>query len=195
MVRYLVPLGIFLVLSIFLYVGLGLNPREVPSPFINKPAPDFQLQKLDAMNEFFSNKDMQGKVWLLNVWASWCVACRQEHPLLVEMARRGEVPIYGLNYKDLPTDAKRWLQQHGNPYILSAVDYEGKVGIDYGVYGVPETFIIDKQGVIRHKVIGPISVPELKNCVMPVVNELKKRDQMDDASLALLAEVRKSCSS
>lgn len=195
MVRYLVPLGIFVVLSIFLFIGLGLNPREVPSPFINKPAPDFQLQKLDAMNEVFSNKDMQGKVWLLNVWASWCVACRQEHPLLVEMSRRGDVPIYGLNYKDAPTDARRWLQQHGNPYILSAVDYEGKVGIDYGVYGVPETFIIDKQGVIRHKVIGPISVPELKNCVMPVVNELRKRDQMDDAALALLAEVRKSCSS
>ena len=96
MVRYLVPLGIFIVLSIFLYIGLGLNPREVPSPFINKPAPDFQLQKLDAMNEMFSNKDMLGKVWLLNVWASWCVACRQEHPLLVEMSRRGDVPIYGL---------------------------------------------------------------------------------------------------
>jgi len=195
MVRYLVPLIIFIVLSWFLYVGLDLDPGEVPSPFINKPAPDFQLQKLDAMNELFSNKDMKGKVWLLNVWASWCVACRQEHPLLVEMSRRGDVPIYGLNYKDAPTDARRWLQQHGNPYILSAVDYEGKVGIDYGVYGVPETFIIDKQGVIRHKVIGPISVPELKNCVMPVVNELNKREQMDDAALALLAEVRKSCSS
>lgn len=195
MVRYLVPLIIFVVLSVFLYIGLSLNPREVPSPFINKPAPDFQLQNLHEMNELFSNNDMKGQVWLLNVWASWCVACRQEHPILVEMARRGEVPLYGLNYKDAPTQAKRWLEEHGNPYKLSVVDYEGKVGIDYGVYGVPETFIIDKQGVIRHKVIGPISVPELQNCVMPVVNELKKRDQMDDAALALLAGVKESCSS
>ena len=195
MVRYLVPLIIFIVLAGFLYAGLSLKPREVPSPFINKPAPEFQLQKLNSMNELFSNKDMMGKVWLLNVWASWCVACRQEHPVLVEMARRGEVPIYGLNYKDAPTNARRWLEQHGDPYVLSAVDYQGKVGIDYGVYGVPETFIIDKQGVIRHKVIGPISYQELQKCVMPVVNELNKRDQMDDASLALLSKVRESCSS
>jgi len=195
MVRYLVPLVIFIVLAGFLYVGLGLNPREVPSPFINKPAPDFQLQKLDAMNELFSNKDMLGKVWLLNVWASWCVACRQEHPILVEMARRGDVPIYGLNYKDAPTNARRWLEEHGNPYVLSAVDYQGNVGIDYGVYGVPETFIIDKQGIIRHKVIGPVSYPELQKCIMPVVNELNKRDQMDAAALALLSKVRESCSS
>jgi len=195
MVRYLVPLIIFIVLAGFLFVGLNLNPREVPSPFINKPAPDFQLQKLDAMNELFSNKDMQGKVWLLNVWASWCVACRQEHPVLVDMSRRGEVPIYGLNYKDAPNNAKRWLSEHGDPYVLSAVDYQGKVGIDYGVYGVPETFIIDKQGVIRHKVIGPISYKELKDCVMPVVNELNKHDQIDQASQAVLSEVRKQCSS
>lgn len=195
MVRYMVPLIIFIVLAGFLYTGLSLKPREVPSPFINKPAPEFQLQNLHSMNELFSNNDMKGKVWLLNVWASWCVACRQEHPVLIEMARRDEVPIYGLNYKDAPTNARRWLDQHGDPYKLSAVDYEGKVGIDYGVYGVPETFIIDKQGVIRHKVIGPVSVQELQNCVMPVVNELKKRDQLDAAALALLGEVRKSCSS
>jgi len=195
MVRYLVPLIIFIVLAGFLFVGLNLNPREVPSPFINKPAPDFQLQKLDAMNELFSNKDMQGKVWLLNVWASWCVACRQEHPVLVDMSRRGEVPIYGLNYKDSPNNAKRWLSEHGDPYVVSPVDYQGKVGIDYGVYGVPETFIIDKQGVIRHKVIGPISYKELKDCVMPVVNELNKHDQIDQASQAVLSEVRKQCSS
>ena len=195
MVRDMVPLIIFIIVAGFLYVGLGLKPREVPSPFINKPAPDFQLQNLHSMNELFSNNDMKGKVWLLNVWASWCVACRQEHPVLIEMARRGEVPLYGLNYKDAPTQARRWLEQHGDPYKLSVVDYEGKVGIDYGVYGVPETFIIDKQGFVRHKVIGPVSVPELQNCVMPVVYELKKRDQLDEAALALLNEVKKSCSS
>ncbi|MGD8559186.1 MAG: DsbE family thiol:disulfide interchange protein [Gammaproteobacteria bacterium] len=195
MVRYLVPLIIFVVLAGFLYVGLELKPREVPSPFINKPAPAFQLQKLDSMNEFFAKDDMLGKVWLLNVWASWCVACRQEHPVLVEMARQDKVPIYGLNYKDAPTNARRWLQQHGNPYKLSAVDYEGKVGIDYGVYGVPETFIIDKEGVIRHKVIGPITYQELQQCVMPLVKELQKREKMDQGALALLSELRESCSS
>ena len=132
---------------------------------------------------------MLGKVWLLNVWASWCVACRQEHPVLVDMARQGKVPLYGLNYKDAPTNAKRWLNEHGNPYELSAVDFQGNV------YGVPETFVIDKQGVVRHKVIGPISYKELNDCVMPVVDELNKREQIDPAALAVLSEVRKACSS
>ena len=175
-IRFLLPLIIFIVVAGFLYKGLSLNPREVPSPFINKPAPDFSLQKLDNMSEQFSNKDMLGKVWLLNVWASWCVACRQEHPLLVQMARRGDVPIYGLNYKDAPTQARQWLKQHGDPYVLSAVDYQGNVGIDYGVYGVPETFVIDKRGIIRHKVIGPISFNVLNECVMPLVKVLEQED-------------------
>lgn len=175
-IRFLIPLIIFIVVAGFLYKGLSLNPREVPSPFINKPAPDFSLQKLDNMSEQFSNKDMLGKVWLLNVWASWCVACRQEHPLLVQMARRGTVPIYGLNYKDAPTQARQWLKQHGDPYVLSAVDYQGNVGIDYGVYGVPETFVIDKRGIIRHKVIGPVSFNILNECVMPLVKVLEQED-------------------
>ncbi len=174
--RFLLPLIIFIVVAAFLYKGLSLNPREVPSPLINKPAPDFSLQKLDNMSEQFSNKDMLGKVWLLNVWASWCVACRQEHPLLVQMARRGEIPIYGLNYKDAPAQARQWLKQHGNPYELSAVDYQGNVGIDYGVYGVPETFVIDKRGIIRHKVIGPITNGILSECVMPLVKILEQED-------------------
>lgn len=173
MLKYLAPLAIFLVLAGFLYKGLSLKPHEVPSPFINKPAPDFALQKLDDMSTKFSNKEMLGKVWLLNVWASWCVACRAEHPLLVQMAREGTIPVYGLNYKDLPSNAKAWLDEHGDPYVLSAVDYEGKVGIDYGVYGVPETFIIDKKGVIRHKVIGPLTADELQNKVAPLVKELE----------------------
>lgn len=173
MVRYLVPLIVFIVVAGFLYIGLGLNPREVPSPFIDKPAPDFTLQKLQSPAESFSNKDMLGKVWLLNVWASWCVACRSENPLMVQFSRANIVPIYGLNYKDAPTDAKNWLQQLGNPFIANAVDYKGDVGINYGVYGVPETFIIDKQGVIRHKVIGPITPEILDNCVVPLVRKLQ----------------------
>jgi cytochrome c biogenesis protein CcmG/thiol:disulfide interchange protein DsbE len=133
---------------------------------------------------------MQGKVWMLNVWASWCVACRQEHPLLVRMARTREIPVYGLNYKDAPSQARAWLEQHGDPYVLSIVDYEGKVGIDYGVYGVPESFIIDKQGVIRHKITGPLTPTELQKCVMPIFNELNKTET---ANVAVLSELRKQC--
>lgn len=174
MARYLVPLGVFVALVVFLAIGLGLNPREVPSPFINKPAPDFKLSQLHDFQQTFAPADMKGKVWLLNVWASWCVACRAEHPLLVEMARRGDINLFGLNYKDKPSDAKQWLQQHGNPYKLSAVDFDGRVGIDYGVYGVPETFVIDKQGVIRHKVIGPITREELQNKLLPMIKNLEQ---------------------
>jgi len=173
MVRFLVPLVIFIILVGFLWVGLSLNPREVPSPFIDKPAPDFSLQELHNPQLTFSNKDMLGKVWMLNVWASWCVACRQEHPLLVQLARSNIVLIYGLNYKDAPSEAKRWLVDGGDPYIKSVMDYEGRVGIDYGVYGVPETFVIDKQGIIRHKVIGPLTVKELEEVVLPLVKELE----------------------
>ncbi|HEC19921.1 MAG TPA: DsbE family thiol:disulfide interchange protein [Gammaproteobacteria bacterium] len=174
MLRYIVPLVVFLGVAGFLLKGLDLNPREVPSPFIDKPAPDFTLQKLLTPEVQFSNKDMLGKVWLLNVFASWCVACRSEHPLLVQLSRANLVPIYGLNYKDAPSDAKNWLQQLGNPYTASLIDYDGKVGIDYGVYGVPETFVIDKQGVIRHKVIGPVTPAALDNCVLPLVKKLQE---------------------
>lgn len=173
MLRYIVPLVVFLAVAAFLLKGLNLNPHEVPSPFINKPAPAFSLQKLHEPESRFASKDMLGKVWLLNVWASWCVACRSEHPLMVQLSRANLMPIYGLNYKDAPSDAKRWLDQLGNPYIESMVDYEGKVGIDYGVYGVPETFVIDKQGIIRHKVIGPITPAILDNCVLPLVKKLQ----------------------
>lgn len=171
--KYYMPLALVLVVAGFLYKGLSLKPHEIPSPFINKPAPDFNLQQLYSMEEHFSNKDMLGKVWLLNVWASWCVACRQEHPLLVQISRSKEIPLYGLNYKDAPTDARRLLDQHGNPYVVSIVDYDGKVGIDYGVYGVPETFVIDKKGIIRHKVIGPLTRSELQDVVKPLVKELE----------------------
>jgi cytochrome c biogenesis protein CcmG/thiol:disulfide interchange protein DsbE len=174
MLRYVVPLLVFLAVAGFLLKGLNLNPREVPSPFINKPAPAFTLQKLNAPESQMSTKDMLGQVWLLNVWASWCVACRTEAPLMDQFARARIVPIFGLNYKDTPTNAKAWLQQFGNPYVANLIDYEGKVGIDYGVYGVPETFVIDKQGVIRHKVIGPITPQILDKCVVPLVKKLQQ---------------------
>lgn len=171
--RFLIPLVVFLVVASFLWVGLSLNPSEIPSPFINKPAPDFTLKKLHDPETSVSNKELLGKVWLLNVWASWCTACRAEHPLLVQFARTNPVPMMGLNYKDEPDEARQWLAELGNPYFTSVMDYEGNVGIDYGVYGVPETFVIDKQGVIRHKVIGPVTPQRMRDCVMPLVKKLQ----------------------
>ena len=172
--RFVLPLGIFAVLAGFLFVGLGLNPREVPSPFIGKPAPSFQLTQLAQPEQKFSPQQMQGQVWLLNVWASWCVACRIEHPLLVDLAKKDVIPIIGLNYKDKPDAALGWLGRFGDPYKLSIVDPDGRVGIDYGVYGVPETFVIDKAGVIRFKQIGPITEDAWRNKILPLVQQLRQ---------------------
>lgn len=171
--KFLAPLVAFVGLAIFLYAGLNRNPSEVPSPLINKTAPLFSVPQLHEEQRTFSPQDVRGKVWLFNVWASWCAACRQEHPLLVQLARRGDVPIYGLNYKDARQDAVRWLEELGNPYVVSAFDLDGKVGMDYGVYGVPETYVIDKQGVIRYKQIGPISPEVLESEILPLVRQLQ----------------------
>ena len=170
--RFAIPLALFLLLAGFFAVGLMRDPREVPSPFIDKAAPDFRLEQLHAANLPFAPSDMKGRVWMLNVWASWCVSCRVEHPLLVELSRQKVVPIVGLNYKDRREEGIAWLAKFGNPYALSAFDVEGKVGIDYGVYGVPETFVIDKQGVIRHKQIGPITPESLEKVILPLIRKL-----------------------
>jgi len=175
MKRFLLPLGVFLVLVFFLGVGLHRDPREIPSPFIGKPAPTFTLTQLQDPDKTFSPKDMEGKVWLLNVWASWCVACREEHPVLLEFARSGVVPIMGLNYKDSRKDGIDALNQLGNPYQLSAFDADGRVGIDYGVYGVPETFLIDKHGVIRYKQIGPVTPEAISEKLLPLIEELNAK--------------------
>ena len=172
--RYLIPLAIFVVLVAFLGIGLGLNPREVPSPLIGKPAPTFALAQLQQPERSFAQKDMLGRVWLLNVWASWCVSCREEHPLLLELAKSNVVPIYGLNYKDKRDEALAWLKQFGDPYALSISDNDGRVGIDFGVYGVPETFVIDKAGVIRYKQIGPLTPRALKDKILPLVRQLQQ---------------------
>jgi cytochrome c biogenesis protein CcmG/thiol:disulfide interchange protein DsbE len=171
--RFLLPLGIFVVLLIFLGIGLTLNPRELPSALKDKPAPAFNLAQLQDSSKTFTPTEMKGKVWLLNVWASWCVSCREEHPVLLDLSKQGTVPIIGLNYKDERENGLRWLQLHGNPYVLTAYDREGRVGIDYGVYGVPETFVIDKTGVIRYRHPGPISRDALKNKILPLVKELQ----------------------
>jgi len=172
MKRFLLPLAVFLVLVVFLAIGLRLNPHEVPSPLIGKPAPAFRVPTLAEPGKTIGRDDLVGKVWLLNVWASWCVSCREEHPLLVDLSKRGLVPIYGLNYKDAREDAQRWLREMGDPYVASAYDREGRVGIDYGVYGVPETFVIDQAGVIRYKHIGPVTPAALESKILPLIREL-----------------------
>jgi len=174
MKRFLLPLGIFILLVGFLAVGLKLDPREVPSPLVGKPAPAFELPILQQPDKRFVPGDMRGKVWLLNVWASWCVSCREEHPMLLALAKRGVMPILGLNYKDKRDEATAWLKQFGNPYELSVVDADGRIGIDYGVYGVPETYLIDAEGVIRYKQIGPITAAILEQKILPLAAALKK---------------------
>ncbi len=173
MARYLIPLGIFLALAGFLAVGLTLNPREVPSPLIGKPAPAFRLFQLRDPQKPLAVEELHGQVWLLNVWASWCTPCLEEHPHLLELSRSGEVPIYGLNYKDQREAALKWLARHGDPYRNIVVDADGRVSIDYGVYGVPETFVIDKQGIIRFKQIGPVTPEVLVHKILPLVRKLQ----------------------
>ena len=170
--KFAIPLAIFFLLVAFFAVGLFRDPREVPSPFIGRAAPAFRLEQLREPQLAFAPEEMRGKVWLLNVWASWCVACQVEHPLLVQMAKQKLVPIVGLNYKDKREDGLKWLARHGDPYVLSAYDIEGKAAIDYGVYGAPETFVIDKQGVIRYKQIGPITPEALEKKIKPLLKEL-----------------------
>ena len=174
MLRYLIPLVIFIVLAVFLAIGLTRDPHELKSVLINKPAPAFRVPQLKAADKMISNEDMRGKVWLLNVWASWCVACREEHPYLIEYARSGVVPIYGLNYKDRREDALATLDELGDPYLVSAVDLDGRVGIDFGVYGAPETYIIDQGGTIRFKYVGPMMPDVWKEKILPVVQELNR---------------------
>lgn len=173
--RFLLPLAIFLVLVGFLAVGLTLNPREVPSPLVGKSAPMFSLPQLHDAAKAFSPRELVGTVWLLNVWASWCGGCKEEHPLLMQMAEAGEVPIYGMDYKDRQGEALTWLRQQGNPYVLTAVDESGRVGIDYGVYGVPETYVIDKRGVIRYKQIGPLDRETVQAKILPLVRQLQQQ--------------------
>jgi cytochrome c biogenesis protein CcmG/thiol:disulfide interchange protein DsbE len=173
MKKYFLPLAVLAVVVGFLGVGLKLDPREVPSPLIGKAAPPFSLPVLHEPAKTVSNTDFKGQVWLLNVWASWCVSCREEHPVLVELSKQKIVPIIGLNYKDQSDDARAWLKQFGDPYVMSLVDAKGKIGIDYGVYGVPETYLIDRDGVIRFKKIGPVTPDTVREKILPLVKQLK----------------------
>ncbi|PND35581.1 DsbE family thiol:disulfide interchange protein [Achromobacter pulmonis] len=173
MLRYLLPLAAFLAMAVFLAMGLSRDPRAVPSVLIDKPAPAIGLPVLLAPDRKLDVQALRGQVWLLNVWASWCGPCRDELPVLREVSQRHGIPLYGLNYKDKPDDATAWLARNGNPYIASASDADGRIGIEYGVYGVPETFVIDKQGRIRYRQLGLIT-PEIWSArMLPVIEALQ----------------------
>lgn len=169
-----IPLVIFAVLVVFLAIGLTRDPREIPSPLIGKPAPEFSAPNLHNTALTLTKQDMLGKVWLLNTWASWCVACREEHPLLVEFSKSKMIPIIGLDYKDKDQDGLQWLARYGNPYDVAIADRDAKIGINFGVYGVPESFLIDKAGIIRYKQIGPFNEDAIQNKLIPLIRELQK---------------------
>ena len=166
--------GVFLALVVLLAVGLRLKPQEVPSPLIGKPAPAFELPLLHAPDKTFSQKEMLGSVWILNVWASWCPPCLVEHPIVSELARSGIAPVVGLNYKDAREDALPWLKRNGDPFKFTVYDAAGRIAIDYGVYGVPETYVIDRKGVIRYKHIGPLTPEVAEKKLVPLVQELAR---------------------
>ena len=174
MKRSLLPLVAFMILAVFLGIGLTKDPRKLPSPFIGKAAPAFTLPQLHQLNKTFSPKDMLGKVWILNVWASWCVSCRAEHHVLNTLIQNNKVNLIGLNYKDEVADARRWLSRYGDPYQLSVSDLEGLAGIDWGVYGVPETFVMDKKGIVRLKHTGPVTNKDIIEEIIPLIKLLEK---------------------
>lgn len=172
--KTLIPLFVFLLIAVFLGIGLTLDPREVPSPLIGKPVPGFELPPVSGRSEGLSDKNLKGEVSLVNVFASWCAACKDEHPLLMQLYQEGVVPIHGLNYKDRPQDAAAWLDSLGDPYTRTGADINGLVAIDWGVYGVPETFVVDGQGKIAHKVIGPVTPKILKQELLPLFERLRQ---------------------
>ncbi len=171
--KYLIPLALFAGIAWFLLQGLDRNPREVPSPLIGKPVPAFSLPLLAEPSRQFTADEMRGQVWLLNVWGSWCAGCQVEHPLLNDFARKDIAPIIGMAWKDKPEASKAWLARLGDPYKLSVMDLDGKVAIDWGVYGAPETFVIDKTGIIRDKHIGPLTPDVLDKRLVPLVRRLQ----------------------
>lgn len=169
--KFLIPLVIFLLLSGFLAVGLKLDPRKLPSPLIGKPAPAFSLTDLRDPSRVIHSETLWGAPVLVNVWASWCSSCRQEHRILTEIAKRPGVRIIGLDYKDSRTEANRWLETLGNPYDQILFDQDGRTAIDWGVYGVPETFLIDSEGIIIHKFTGPLTAEAFESEFWPLIQK------------------------
>jgi len=171
--RYLIPIGLFAVLGGFFFVGLHLDPSEVPSPLIGKPAPAFDLPELKDMEQRVSDADLKGRPTLLNVWATWCGGCRQEHEMLLQLSKQGGVPIYGLNYRDERTGALRWLDQLGDPYVAVGYDPSGTASLDWGVYGAPETFLMDPQGIVVYKHLGPMTSKAWREEFMPRIQQMQ----------------------
>ncbi len=172
MIRYILPAVIFLLLTGFLFVGLYKDPSLVPSPLIGKPVPTFATGTLKDPEKIITNKDIQGEYSLVNVWATWCAACKQEHSALVYLAEELNVPIYGLNYKDHRESAMQWLVQYGDPYVANIFDENGRIAIDFGVYGAPETFLIDKNGIIRHKLVGIMTADVWRDQFVPKIEQM-----------------------
>ncbi len=172
--KFVVPLLVFLGIGVFLFKGLSRDPREIPSPLIDRAAPAFELPTLADPQKTFSPQSLRGQVWLLNVWGSWCTACQVEHPLLNQLSKSGELPMVGLAWKDMPDNSKAWLARFGDPYTLVAIDFAGKVAIDFGVYGAPETFLIDKAGMIRFKHVGPLTPEVIDQRLLPMARKLKQ---------------------
>ena len=172
--RYVLPLVVFAAMAVALGVGLTLKPREIPSVLIDKPVPRFALPGLQGMGEGFSSEDLVGKVRLVNFFASWCIACRAEHPLLNRLNSEGIVPVFGINYKDKPTNARAFLDRLGNPYSRIGTDRDGRVGIDWGVYGLPESFLVDRNGRIIYKQIGPFTERDIERTLIPLIEKLKR---------------------
>ena len=175
MIKFLTPAIIFLLLAGFLYVGLYKDPSLVPSPLVGKPIPTFAASTLRDANRIVTDKDLQGRIALINVWATWCPACKHEHGTLVHLAEEVGVPIYGLNYKDDRGSAIQWLQDYGDPYVLNIFDENGRIGIDFGVYGAPETFLIDKTGVIRYKLVGIMTPQVWQTTFVPLINQMTNK--------------------
>lgn len=172
--RYLAPLFVFAAMAVILGIGLTLDPRKIPSPLIGKPVPEFSLPPVKGRTLGLANTDLKGEVSIVNVFASWCVACKEEHPVFMQMKRQGLVPIHGLNYKDRPEDAGKWLDELGDPYTRTGADLDGRVAIDWGVYGVPETFVIDREGRIAYKHIGPVTPKLVGEKLLPLIEQLRR---------------------
>jgi len=173
--RHLIPIALFVPLAVALGWALTHNPRDIPSALIGKPVPQFNLPPVQGRTLGLSDTDLSGEVSLVNVFASWCVACRDEHPLFIRMKAESIVPIHGLNYKDRPADAARWLDTLGDPYTRTGADIDGRVAIDWGVYGVPETFVIAKDGRIAHKHIGPLTPQAVEDTILPLIRRLRQQ--------------------
>ena len=180
MLKYLIPLVVFFALVVLFILGLQNDPRLVPSPFIDKPLPDIHLPLLADPDISISSNDLKGEIFLLNIFATWCIPCRQEHPLLLDLANKNEIKIIGLNYKDDSLEALMWLDTLGNPYSIVLFDEDGSAGIDLGLYGVPETFVINQNAVVKYKHVGPLTEKVQTEIIIPLINELKTQQMINE---------------